>query len=94
MHCELLPVLGEEDISLYLACCECDLMSILSSNGTVFTQQIPNETETQSEMLVEILGSVSAQRPGGCGFDPRPSHTKDYKKTAWHSVFRVGLVGV
>lgn len=41
MHCELLPVLGEEDISLYLACCECDLMSILSSNGTVFTQQIP-----------------------------------------------------
>lgn len=39
-----------------------------------------NETATQSEMLVEILGSVSAQRPGGCGFDPRPSHTKDYKK--------------
>ena len=43
-----------------------------------------NCSNQQAEYLPTYwrIGSVtraSGLRPGGCGFDPRPSHTKDFK---------------
>ena len=40
-----------------------------------------------------LSGRASALWPGGCGFDPRPGHTKDFKNGtscsfAWHSALR------